>query len=75
MSDQLLKLKDQILKDSPNVTSSQELVDGVMHYSLQDGHQIDLFGQDHLLANHSAQQEKEKERKKKMKTISFSKDV
>lgn len=63
MSDQLLKLKDQILKDSPNVTSSQESVDGVMHYSLQDGHQIDLFGQDHLRANHSVQQGKEKERK------------
>ena len=56
MSDQ------KTLKDSPNVTSSRELGDGVEHYNSQDGVQTDLLGQEVLHAKHSAQQEAEKER-------------
>ena len=56
MSDQ------KTLKGSLSVISSRELEDGVEHYNSQDGVQTDLFGQEVLHANHSAQQEAEKER-------------
>jgi hypothetical protein len=56
MSDQ------KTLKDLHSVTSSQELVDGVERYNLQDGVQTDLFGQEALPVSPSQQQEKEKEK-------------
>jgi hypothetical protein len=53
MSDQSSRLRDQTLKDSPNVTSSPESVDGATHYSSQGGMQLDLFGQEVHPANPS----------------------
>ena len=60
MSDPLLTLMEKTLKDLRSATSSLESVVGVMHSNLQDGQQIDLFGQDHHPVSHSQLQEKEK---------------
>ena len=60
MSDQLLKLLEKTLVDLRNATSSLESVAGVMRSNLQAGNQIDLFGQDHHLANPSQLQEARK---------------
>ena len=51
----------QTSKDLHSVTSSQELVDGQEHYSLQGGVQTDLFGQEVLPVSHSRSQESRKE--------------
>lgn len=48
--------------DTSNATSLQELEDGHTPLNLRDGHQSGLFGQDHVLVNHSAARENKKEK-------------
>ena len=60
MNDPLLTLMEKTLKDLRSATSSLESAVGVMHLNLQDGQQIDLFGQDHHPVSHSQSQEREK---------------
>ena len=45
-SGQLLTLMEKTLKDLRSATSSLESVAGAMHSNLQDGNQLDLFGQE-----------------------------
>jgi hypothetical protein len=45
-SGQLLTLMEKTLKDLRSATSSLESVVGAMHSNLQDGNQLDLFGQE-----------------------------
>lgn len=62
MKDLLQRYFPQISKDIRKLTSLRESEDGQKHCGLQDGHQTDLFGQDHRPANPSVQQETGKDR-------------
>ena len=61
MSETSKKLNQQTCESLPSATFSQELVDGVLHSDLRDGRTIDMFGQDHHPASHSALQDEGKE--------------
>lgn len=63
MTDQLQISDQKICEDTPNAISLPELAGGHTPSPLLDGHQIDLFGPDPALANHSAVQESRKEKK------------
>jgi len=62
MNDQLLMLMEKTLKDLRSATSSLESVVGAMHSNLQDGQQIDLFGQEAHHANPSQLPETRKDK-------------
>ena len=61
-SGQLLTLMEKTLKDLRSATSSLESAVGAMHSNLQDGNQLDLFGQEAHHANHSPLPETRKEK-------------
>ena len=61
-NDQLLRSIQKTLKTIRSATSSLESQVGHLHSNLQDGQQIDLFGQGHHHANHSQLQETKKEK-------------
>ena len=61
-SGQLLTLMEKTLKDLRSATSSLESVAGAMHSNLQDGNQLDLFGQEahHVSPSQSPETRKDK---------------
>ena len=63
MKDPLLTLMEKTLKDLHSATSSLESAVGAMHSNLQDGQQIDLFGQDHHPVSPSQSPETRKDKK------------
>ena len=62
MNDPLLTLMEKTLKDLRSATSSLESAVGAMHSNLQDGQQIDLFGQEAHPVSHSQLPETRKDK-------------